>query len=93
VRGHANLLDDLKALADLERVRHLFDDLETKRDVADLLGRAELAEGVAHLHRVGEQAVLALRLLDRDLALSRRLRPDRGGDRGDRADAALTMRA
>jgi heat-inducible transcriptional repressor len=46
VRGHANLLDDLKALADLERVRHLFDDLETKRDVADLLGRAELAEGV-----------------------------------------------
>jgi heat-inducible transcriptional repressor len=46
VRGHANLLDDLKALADLERVRNLFDDLETKRDVADLLGRAELAEGV-----------------------------------------------
>jgi heat-inducible transcriptional repressor len=46
VRGHANLLDDLKALADLERVRLLFDDLETKRDVADLLGRAELAEGV-----------------------------------------------
>jgi heat-inducible transcriptional repressor len=46
VRGHANLLDDLKALEDLERVRHLFDDLETKRDVADLLGRAERAEGV-----------------------------------------------
>ena len=46
VRGHANLLDDLKALEDLERVRHLFDDLETKREVADLLGRAEQAEGV-----------------------------------------------
>jgi heat-inducible transcriptional repressor len=46
VRGHANLLDDLKALEDLERVRLLFDDLETKRDVADLLGRAEQAEGV-----------------------------------------------
>jgi heat-inducible transcriptional repressor len=46
VRGHANLLDDLKALEDLERVRHLFDDLETKRGVADLLGRAERAEGV-----------------------------------------------
>jgi heat-inducible transcriptional repressor len=46
VRGHANLLDDLKALADLERVRLLFDDLETKRGVADLLGRAEQAEGV-----------------------------------------------
>jgi heat-inducible transcriptional repressor len=46
VRGHANLLDDLKALEDLERVRHLFDDLETKREVVDLLGRAEQAEGV-----------------------------------------------
>src|SRR5580692_2183399 len=46
VRGHANLLDDLKALEDLERVRLLFDDLETKRGVIDLLGRAELAEGV-----------------------------------------------
>jgi len=46
VRGHANLLDDLKALEDLERVRLLFDDLETKRGVADLLGRAEQADGV-----------------------------------------------
>jgi heat-inducible transcriptional repressor len=46
VRGHANLLDDLKALEDLERVRLLFDDLETKRGVADLLGRAERADGV-----------------------------------------------
>src|SRR5438067_4952475 len=46
VRGQANLLDDLHALADLERVRLLFDDLETKRGVADLLGRAEQAEGV-----------------------------------------------
>src|SRR6266446_1849543 len=46
VRGHANLLDDLKALEDLERVRLLFDDLETKRGVIDLLGRAERAEGV-----------------------------------------------
>jgi heat-inducible transcriptional repressor len=45
VRGHANLLDDLKALEDLERVRRLFDDLETKRGVIDLLGRAEQADG------------------------------------------------
>src|SRR5262249_36077157 len=41
VRGAAHLLDDLKALEDLERVRLLFDDLETKRGVIDLLGRAE----------------------------------------------------
>ena len=45
VRGHANLLEDLKAAEDLERVRRLFDDLETKRGVADLLGRAERADG------------------------------------------------
>src|SRR5580704_16400125 len=30
VRGHANLLEDLRALDDLERVRLLFDDLENK---------------------------------------------------------------
>ena len=46
VRGHANLLEDLHALDDLERVRQLFDALETKRGVIDLLGRAERAEGV-----------------------------------------------
>jgi heat-inducible transcriptional repressor len=46
VRGHAHLLEDLKALEDLERVRRLFDDLESKRGFVDLLGRAERAEGV-----------------------------------------------
>jgi heat-inducible transcriptional repressor len=46
VRGHANLLDDLKAVEDLERVRRLFDELETKRGVVDILHRAERAEGV-----------------------------------------------
>ena len=45
MRGEANLLDDLKVLEDLERVRLLFDDLETKRGVIDLLGRAERADG------------------------------------------------
>ncbi len=45
VRGAAHLLEDLKAAEDLERVRLLFDDLETKRGVVDLLGRAEIAEG------------------------------------------------
>ena len=46
VRGQAHLLEDLRALDDLERVRLLFDDLETRREVIDLLGRAEQAEGV-----------------------------------------------
>lgn len=46
VRGQANLLEDLKAVEDLDRIRLLFSDLETKKDVIDLLGRAENAEGV-----------------------------------------------
>ena len=46
VRGHANLLEDLHAVEDLERVRALFDALEAKRGVIDLLGRAERADGV-----------------------------------------------
>ncbi|MEA2989021.1 MAG: heat-inducible transcriptional repressor [Alphaproteobacteria bacterium] len=45
VRGAAHLLEDLKAVEDLERVRLLFDELETKRGVIDLLGRAEQADG------------------------------------------------
>ncbi len=46
VRGQANLLEDLKAVEDLERIRLLFSDLETKKDVIDLLARAERGEGV-----------------------------------------------
>lgn len=46
VRGQANLLEDLTAVADLERIRLLFDDLETKSEVIDLLARAEEGEGV-----------------------------------------------
>ncbi|MGL5735508.1 MAG: HrcA family transcriptional regulator, partial [Beijerinckiaceae bacterium] len=46
VRGQANLLDDLKAAEDLERIRLLFMDLETQKEVIDLLSRAENGEGV-----------------------------------------------
>jgi heat-inducible transcriptional repressor len=46
VRGQANLLQDLTAIEDLERIRQLFDDLETKRDLVQILGLAEKAEGV-----------------------------------------------
>jgi heat-inducible transcriptional repressor len=46
VRGQANLLEDLKAVEDLERIRLLFADLETQTDVIDLLTRAEAGEGV-----------------------------------------------
>jgi heat-inducible transcriptional repressor len=46
VRGQSNLLKDLTAIEDLERIRRLFEDLETKRDLIQLLGLAEKAEGV-----------------------------------------------
>lgn len=46
VRGQANLLDDLKAVDDLERIRLLFMDLETQKEVIELLSRAENGEGV-----------------------------------------------
>ena len=46
VRGRANLLGDLKAEEDLERVRLLFEDLEQKRDLVQLLGLAEDGDGV-----------------------------------------------
>lgn len=46
IRGQSHLLDDLKAVEDLERVRLLFDDLESKKDIMQLLTLSELADGV-----------------------------------------------
>ena len=46
VRGASNLLADLEAAEDLERIRLLFDDLESKRDLIQLLGLAEKGDGV-----------------------------------------------
>jgi len=46
VRGQSNLLKDVSGLEELERIRQLFDDLEAKRDVVQILGLAEKAEGV-----------------------------------------------
>ncbi|HUZ11765.1 MAG TPA: heat-inducible transcriptional repressor HrcA [Caulobacteraceae bacterium] len=46
VRGRANLLGDPETLADLERVRMLFDDLEQKEQLISLLDLVRDAEGV-----------------------------------------------
>ncbi len=46
VRGRANLLDDVSAIADIERIQVLFDDLEKKADIIQLLDLADDAEGV-----------------------------------------------
>ncbi|MCZ2203470.1 heat-inducible transcriptional repressor HrcA [Bartonella sp. A05] len=46
VRGRSNLLEDVKAEKDLERLRHLFDDLETRESMAQLLDMADEGSGV-----------------------------------------------
>src|SRR3989442_9913828 len=46
VRGQAKLLEDVTALADLERLRSLFEMLETKETVLRLLDASRSAEGV-----------------------------------------------
>ncbi|MEL7215832.1 MAG: heat-inducible transcriptional repressor HrcA [Pseudomonadota bacterium] len=46
VRGTSHLLDAAEAEADLERIRLLFDDLERKEDLAQLLSLTEDSDGV-----------------------------------------------
>lgn len=46
VRGQANLLDDVTALGDLERIRALFEALETKEALLNLIEVTETADGV-----------------------------------------------
>ncbi len=46
VRGRANLLQDTQALADLERVRHLFDDLEKTKELVQVLDLAKAGDAV-----------------------------------------------
>lgn len=46
VRGRGNLLQDPQAIADLERARQLFDDLEKTRDLIQVLDLAKAGEAV-----------------------------------------------
>jgi len=46
VRGQSKLLEDVTALTDLERIRTLFDALETKNEMLKLLTLADGADGV-----------------------------------------------
>lgn len=46
VRGASNLLEDVEAQSDLQRVRTLFDDIERKNDIIGLLELARKGEGV-----------------------------------------------
>ena len=46
VRGRANLINDTMASEELERIRRLFDELESKEGLIELLDDAEKAQGV-----------------------------------------------
>lgn len=46
VRGRSHLLADVNVAEDMDRIRKLFDDLESKRDLIQLLGFADRADGV-----------------------------------------------
>lgn len=72
VRGQANLLDD-SALTDIERVRMLLDDLESKQSVAELLESAREAEATRifigsenRLFALSGSSVIASPYRDRD---------------------------
>ncbi len=59
VRGQANLLNDVDGLENLERIRQLFEDLESKRDLVQLLGLAERGDGV-HIFIGSENKLFSL---------------------------------
>ncbi len=66
VRGRANLLEDTGSAEDLERVRQLFDDLEDKKNLIQILDTASEAEGVrifigaeSQVHSLSSSAVIA----------------------------------
>jgi len=59
VRGQANLLKDVDGLEHLARIRQLFDDLEAKRELVQLLGLAERGEGV-HIFIGSENKLFSL---------------------------------
>ena len=46
VRGQSKLLEDVTASSELERVRHLFDDIERKNDLIQMLELAKQGDGV-----------------------------------------------
>ncbi|MDB4127912.1 heat-inducible transcriptional repressor HrcA [Hyphomicrobiales bacterium] len=46
VRGASNLISDTEDVKNIDRIKVLFDDLENKQDIIQLLGLAEEADGV-----------------------------------------------
>ncbi len=46
VKGQANLLDNIQAIEDIERMKNLFSVLETQENIANLLNLTQKAEGI-----------------------------------------------
>lgn len=46
IHGQSHLLNDIEAMADLERIRHLFADLDQQKEMIALLSDAETGDGV-----------------------------------------------
>jgi heat-inducible transcriptional repressor len=72
VRGQSKLLEDVKATGELERVRHLFDDIERKSDLIQMLELAKKSEGVrifigaeSNLYSLSGSSVIAAPYADR----------------------------
>ena len=86
VRGRANLIDDVTALADLERIRHLFDALDERSDFVRLLGKHRGSGRGPDLHRCGEHALRVHRMLHGRRSLPRLGRALHRGHRRDRLD-------
>ena len=86
VRGQARLLEDITAIADLERVRLLFDALERGESFARLLELANSGGRRADLHRRRQPAVRQHRLLDGGGAVPRFAGAHPGRHRRDRPD-------
>jgi heat-inducible transcriptional repressor len=59
VRGASNLLEDIEAQSDLQRVRTLFDDIERKNDLIGLLELARKGDGV-HIFIGSENKLFSL---------------------------------
>lgn len=59
VRGASNLLEDIEAQSDLQRVRTLFDDIEHKNELIGLLELARKGEGV-HIFIGSENKLFSL---------------------------------
>ena len=69
VRGRSNLISSGANEEDIERVRQLFDDLERKESLLNLLDLAETGEGVRIFIGFGKQTLFTIRFISCDFPL------------------------